>query len=223
MVTIYKILYNLLFVAGYLATTVLAAVIGHFGRQDIGFGIFAAATALHLLLLIVGSVITGRSREAVLAAQETSAIAVNGPVKIQSVRASASYQYDARTVWSVIRPAESAVLLSDAKHAFTVPGTPSGIGEQQCFISHDGSVSIIEVIGEDSPWWATTRPIANDEGNQRFTYRLEPTATGCTLTMGAILELPANATFAADPNVWWENHSRSYLNRIQEVLSARPN
>lgn len=39
-------------------------------------------------------------------------------------------------VWAFIRPAESAVLLDpDTVRGFTVPGTESGVGEQQCFFT----------------------------------------------------------------------------------------
>ena len=198
-------------------------VIGHFGRKDIEFAIFAVAMALYLALMVVESMVNRRNKRIRLFQEQASAAASNLPGKLCSMQASASYHYDAPTVWALIRPAESATFLSDAQRAFTVPGTPSGVGEQQCFIQRDGSVSIIEVIGEEGPWWATTRPIGQDANNERYTYRLEPTDTGCTLTMGAVIELPGDAAFASDPNEWWESHSRVYLNRIHEVLSARQN
>lgn len=221
MVIIFRVLHNVLFVAGYLSIIVLAAVISHYGRQDVGLAIFATATTMYVLQSVIAVAINRRQKRTVALAKEERVAAANAPARIHNLHASASYERDAHDVWALIRPAESAVLLSDAQRAFTVPGTPSGVGEQQCFIKRDGSVSIIEVIGEESPWWATTRPVAQNEINQRFTYRLEPTPEGCTLTLGAVLEVPGNATFVADPNDWWENHSRTYLNRIQEVLSAR--
>jgi len=221
-VTIFKILHNILFFAGYLAILVLAMVIGQFGRKDVELAIFAVAASLYLALMIVQSMVNRRNKRIRLM-QETSAAAANLPGKFHSLQASASYHYDAQTVWSLIRPAESATFLSDAQRAFTVPGTPRGVGEQQCFIGRDGSASIIEVIGEEGPWWATTRPIARNGNNRRTTYRLEPTATGCTLTVGAVIELAANSAFASDPNQWWESHIRPYLDRIGEVLSARQN
>lgn len=222
MVTIFKVLHNVLFLAGYISILVLAIIIGHSGRRDIEIAIFAITTTMYLVLLILGTAVNRKNKRMGFA-QERTALVGHTPAKIHSLHASASYNHDAHTVWSLIRPAESAVFLSDAQRAFTVPGTPSGVGEQQCFIKRDGSVSIVEIIGEESPWWATTRPIGQDANNQRFTYRLEPTPAGCTLTMGAVIEIPGNAGFAMDPNDWWESHSRIYLNRIQEVLSARQN
>ena len=217
----FKVLHNTLFYAGYLSIIVISAVISHFGHPDVGFGIFAVAMSMLVLLLIISAVINRNNKRAIASAAGISTTAASAPAEVHSFHASASYQHDAHTVWSLIRPAESAVLLSDAKHGFTVPGTPIGAGEQQCFIGQDGSASIIEVIGEESPWWATTRPISQDRINQRFTYRLEPTPSGCILTMGAVLELPGGAAFASSPHEWWESYSRPYLNRVQEVLSMR--
>jgi hypothetical protein len=57
--------------------------------------------------------------------------------------------------------------------------------------------------------------------NSRSTYRLEPTSTGCTLTLGTVIELPANEVLAEDPDQWWETQMRPYLTRIKEVLTAR--
>ena len=113
------------------------------------------------------------------------------------------------------------MLLSDVQKAFTVPGTPLGVGEQQCFIRRDGSVSIMEVIGEESPWWSTTRSITPGETNNRSTYRIEPTASGCTLTVSAVVELPISAEIAGGADEWWQSQMRPYLTRVKEVLSAR--
>lgn len=215
-----KILHDTLFAAGYLAIAVLASVISYFGNQALGLGILIAATVLLVMLLVLSAVVNRRHKRALETAQANHA---SDRTKTYSAHASETYEHDAHTVWSLIRPAESAVLLSDAVKAFTVPGTPSGVGEQQCFIDRDGSVSIIEVIGEESPWWATTRPIGPSEMNSRSTYRLEPTSYGCTLTVGTVIEIPANAEFAGNPDEWWDAQMRPYLSRIKEVLSSGSN
>ena len=220
MVIIIKVLHNVLFSAGYIAIAVLAIVIDHFGKPELGLGIFVTSSAMMLTLLIASSVVNRRFKQAARSAHEARTAAASGLTKSCSAHASETYEHDAHTVWSLIRPAESAVLLSDAQRAFTVPGTPAGVGEQQCFVSRDGSVSIIEVIGEESPWWATTRPIAQSAINSRCTYRLEPTPSGCTLTVGTVVELPADAELAVRPDEWWEAQIRPYLNRVKEVLSA---
>jgi hypothetical protein len=220
-ITFIKILHNILFAAGYLAIAVLASVVSYYGKPELGLGIILTATAMLATLLVASAVVKRRHSLAVRSAKNTEAAAAAVPTKTYSAHASEAYDHDAHTVWSLIRPAESAVLLSDAQRAFTVPGTPAGVGEQQCFIGRDGSVSIVEVIGEEGPWWATTRPIAPGMMNRRSTYRLEPTSTGCTLTVGTVIELPANAAFAENPDEWWETNMRPYLTRIKEVLSSR--
>lgn len=220
MVIFIKVLHNVLFSAGYIAIAVLAIVIDHFGKPELGLGIFVTSSAMMLTLLIASSVVNRRFKQAARSAHETKIAGASGLTKSFSAHASETYEHDAHTVWSVIRPAESAVLLSDAQKAFTVPGTPAGVGEQQCFVGRDGSVSIIEVIGEESPWWATTRPIAQSAMNSRRTYRLEPTPSGCTLTIGTVVEVPADAELAVRHDEWWEAQIRPYLNRVKEVLSA---
>lgn len=213
-----KILHDTLFAAGYLAIAVLASAISYFENQALGLGILITATALLVMLLVLSATVNRRHKRALEIAQNSCA---SDRTKTYSAQASENYEHDAHTVWALIRPAESAVLLSDAVKAFAVPGTPSGVGEQQCFIDRDGSVSIIEVIGEEGPWWATTRPIGSSEMNSRSTYRLEPTTYGCTLTVGTVIEIPANAEFAGNPDEWWNGQIRPYLTRIKEVLSSR--
>ena len=220
MVIFIKVLHNVLFSAGYIAIAVLAIMIDHFGKPELGLGIFVTSSVMMLTLLIASAAVNRRFKQAARSAHETKTAAASGLTKSFSAHASETYEHDAHTVWSVIRPAESAVLLSDAQKAFTVPGTPAGVGEQQCFVGRDGSVSIIEVIGEESPWWATTRPIAQSAMNSRRTYRLEPTPSGCTLTVGTVVEVPADAELAVRHDEWWEAQMRPYLNRVKEVLST---
>ncbi|WP_454697821.1 hypothetical protein [Arthrobacter humicola] len=221
MITLMKVLHSIIYAAGYLAIVVLASVIGSNGRPAVGLGIILTLAAVSAALLIASAVVNRRQKRAVQSVRSAAASAAAGRTRTYSAHISESYEHDASTVWSLIRPAESAVLLTDAQRAFTVPGTPAGVGEQQCFIRRDGSVSIIEVIGEEGPWWATTRSISPGEMNSRSTYRLEPTSTGCTLTLGTVIELPANEVLAEDPDQWWETQMRPYLTRIKEVLAAR--
>ena len=216
-----KVLQNILFVAGFLAIIVLASLIGYYGKTELELTIVLTASALVLMLAIATSIVNTQHNRAVKAAQEAQRANASAPPTTYSVQATEAFDYDAQTIWSLIRPAESAVLLTDAQRAFTVPGTPTGVGEQQCFIGRDGTATIIEVIGEESPKWATTRPLAPGKTNTRTSYTLEPTPTGCTLTMGMVIELKAGSKFAHDPQDWWESHARSYLKRVKEVLSAR--
>jgi len=216
-----KVLHNILFAAGYLAIAVLAAVISYYGKPELGLSIIVVASAMVLMLAVATGMLKLRHKRAVIATQEARVAIAYAPTITYRAQATEAFDYDAQTVWSLIRPAESAVLLADAQRAFTVPGTPNGVGEQQCFIGRDGTVSVIEVIGEESPWWATTRPVTSNKTNSRSTYTLEPTPTGCTLTMGTVIELSAGAKLAEDPQNWWESHARLYMKRVNEVLSAQ--
>jgi hypothetical protein len=216
-----KVLQNILFFAGYLAIAVLASTISYYGKPEVGLSIIVVASFLAVMLAVTTGIVNTRHKRAVKAAEKAQTAAVSAPPTTHSVQATEEFSYDAQTVWSLIRPAENAVLLTDVQRAFTVPGTPNGVGEQQCIIGRDGTASIIEVIGEESPWWATTRPLAPGKMNSRTTYTLEATPTGCTLTMGMVIELKAGDRFAKDPQIWWESHAGRYLNRVNEILSAR--
>ncbi|MDP9695357.1 UNVERIFIED_ORG: hypothetical protein J2X79_002934 [Arthrobacter globiformis] len=220
-ITFIRVLHGILFAAGYLAIAVLASVISYYGKPELGLGIIVTATAMWVTLVVASAVINRRHKRAVRSAEIAKSAAAAGQTKTYSAHATEVYEQDAHTVWSLIRPAESAVLLSDVQKAFTVPGTPLGVGEQQCFIRRDGSVSIMEVIGEESPWWSTTRSIAPGETNNRSTYQIEPTASGCALTVSAVVELPVNAEIAGGADEWWQSQMRPYLTRVKEVLSAR--
>lgn len=219
-VILIKLLHNVLLAAGYLAIAVLAVLIEQFGKPELGRGIFATASGMMLTLLIASAVVKRRQKKIMRSVHEAEAAGAAGITKSFSAYATETYEHDAHAVWALIRPAESAILLSDAQRAFTVPGTPRGVGEQQCLVNHDGSASIVEVIGEESPWWATTRPVAKSSTTSRSTYRLEPTVSGCRLTVGTVIEIPANAELAVRPEEWWEQQMRPYLNRIREVLDA---
>ncbi|MFE4833922.1 hypothetical protein ACFRAU_04475 [Arthrobacter sp. NPDC056691] len=221
MIKFIRVLHGILFVAGYLAIAVLASVISYYGKPELGLGIILSATLMWVTLGVTSAVVNHRHKRALHSAKAVDAAAASGRMKTYSAHASETFEHDAHTVWSLIRPAESAVLLSDAQKAFTVPGTPLGVGEQQCFIRRDGSVSIMEVIGEESPWWSTTRSITPGETNSRSTYRIEPTASGCTLTVSAVVELPINAEIAGGADEWWQSQIGPYLKRVKEVLSAR--
>lgn len=132
MIAFIKILHNTLFAAGYLAIAVLASVISYFGNRALGLGILVVETALFAMLLVLSAVVNRRQKRALETAQPSYA---SDRTETYSAHASETYEHDAHTVWSLIRPAESAVLLSDAVKAFTVPGTPSGVGEQQLSVT----------------------------------------------------------------------------------------
>lgn len=66
-------------------------------------------------------------------------------------------------VWALIGPAEHASVLSaNIVRGFTVPGTLTGVGQQQCFIDLHGNTCIIEVVEYEEGRRAVTRAISLD-------------------------------------------------------------
>lgn len=144
-----------------------------------------------------------------------------GPARTFSMEESETYECDAETLFALIRPAESSVLLSNAKHAFTVPGTPDGVGEQQCFIPENGCVSIIEVVAEERPWRAYTRGVTHNEADSRDSYELEPSGSGCKLTIGTSLQIPAGLRLSKKQQTEWRESTRQYMARAKQVLASQ--
>jgi hypothetical protein len=134
---------------------------------------------------------------------------------------SAFYRCEAQRIWDLIRGAQSSVLLGQAKSAFTVPGTPSGVGEQQCFVRHDGNVSIVEVLAEEAPKWSVVASVAPSQPQVRQTYRLEEAEEGCRLSIRCSLAVPAGFVWIEEAVQKWHGNTRRYLERIEEVLSVR--
>jgi hypothetical protein len=123
-----KVLHKVLFVAGYLAITILASLVSYYGKPELGLSIFGIATTLVLMLAVTTGIVNIRHKRTVKAAQEARTATASAPPTTHRVQATEEFGYDAQTVWSLIRPAENAVLLTDAQRAFTVPGTPNGVG-----------------------------------------------------------------------------------------------
>jgi hypothetical protein len=121
-------------------------VISAVGKPELGLNILAVASALALMLAVATGIVNTRHKRAVKAAQTVQAASASTPATTYTAQMTESFDHDPETVWALIRPAENSVLLLDTQRAFTVPGTPIGVGEQQCFIGRDGVVSIIEVI-----------------------------------------------------------------------------
>ena len=143
---------------------------------------------------------------------------MSAPGRTLRAEESESYPCDADTVWSLIRPAESAVLLSNAARAFTVPGTPTGVGEQQTFVRADGSAATVEVVEEAAPYWAKTITVAPTKDGMVQTYQIEPSESGCTLTMGMTATIPAIPGFSRRYEKMWRKDARRYLSRVKETV-----
>jgi len=128
-------------------------------------------------------------------------------------------------VWEFIRPAETAPLLQpEVRRAFHVPGTPSGVGEQQAAVIEgpDGTqLAVIHEITELRPGeYAETRSVTWPPSRQ--TFRLEPAPGGTTLTY----------TTEVSGARWWQPRTlvhkavvasaQRYVDAVKRVMESEP-
>lgn len=220
MITLYRVLEGILFIAGILAIVVLATLAGAAGNTVLGLSVIVSLVVLGLLMGFIGWLVDSRNRRAVERYNRALAGGLRAPRRTVQAEESETYHCDAETLWSLIRSAESAALQPHVKRAFTIPGTPIGVGEQQCFIRADGTVSIIEVLEEDRPYWATTRVITPSDVEAVQTYRIEPSGSVCRLTMGIAVEVPTRWPRLHQRG--WRASTRRYLASIQNATAMQP-
>ncbi|TPV47751.1 SRPBCC family protein [Pseudarthrobacter phenanthrenivorans] len=207
-------------IVGVPGILVLAAVADAAGNPQLGFGMIAGLFIL-LIALSAGSLFFRfKIRQAARQYHQAAARGVRAPGRTLRVEEAESYPCDAESVWSLIRSAESAVLLETATRAFTVPGTPTGVGEQQSFIRADGSATTIEVVEEEAPYWAKTVTVAPSDNDMVQTYRIEPSESGCTLRMSMTATIPAVPGYSRLYEKEWRKHMRRYLERVKENLAS---
>jgi hypothetical protein len=132
-------------------------------------------------------------------------------------------QHTAEEVWALIHPAENGPVLFPRQIAqgFKVPGTPDGVGEQQCFIDVAGNKSILEVIEYDEGRRAVTRTLSPpDPDRTRMVYSLEPLGSGCILSLS--LEMDASAEHCLNSTGRDQRRRRAqaqiYLLRVRQAL-----
>ncbi len=72
----------------------------------------------------------------------------SGPIRTFRIQEAVKLRQSPEVVWALIAAAEHAVVLTPESVArgFRVPGTPAGLGEQQCLVDLDGNTSIHEVV-----------------------------------------------------------------------------
>jgi Polyketide cyclase / dehydrase and lipid transport len=126
-------------------------------------------------------------------------------------------------VWAMILPAEHASVLSpNIARGFAVPGSPDGLGHQQCFTDLDGQTSIIEVIEYEEARRAVTQTISPTPAvPMRMVNELEPVSVGTLF----IFRLEIDATTAA---IGWTSATiaaqrqrmQDYLDRVRRALAA---
>ncbi len=204
--------FGLLVVAGLVSLTLLGASLLENGDNR-GFPILAVLLAGLLLTFIHGAREDQRGR------RESKVPAVASTCSITTTTSTAEYECEPAVVWSAIRPAEAAVALGvDVEHAFSVPAIEDGPRERQCFFLRSGQIHVIEIIEEIPERLAVTEPVLppSDVG-VRTTYRLEPTATGCRLTLEERVEMPPG--FAADEQAM-RRQSEAFLAGLAEHLKG---
>jgi hypothetical protein len=123
-------------------------------------------------------------------------------------------------VWALIQPAECAPLLSSTTaRGFKVPGTPDGVGEQQCFIDLEGNATIIEVTHIEVERCATTRVVSpSPPVPTRMRFEIQPIGVGCIVIVTSEVDLPAGRIVRPDGETEWRHWAAEYLERIRRVL-----
>jgi hypothetical protein len=130
-------------------------------------------------------------------------------------------RHAAAEVWALIAAPEHAATLSPGTvaRAFHVPGTPDGVGQQQCFVAPDGALSMLEVVEHVPARRAVTRTVSPSEPTPtRTSYDLTPFDGGCVLVFGVEVELFRDSALDPAGEQVWRREARGYLSRVQTAL-----
>lgn len=103
-------------------------------------------------------------------------------VKPRSFTSSVVVARDRASVWALLNDPELAVAMGQATSEFRVPGTPTGVGEQQCFVCRSGdraSASLVEVTEFVEGSLVRTKSLTRGGVS---TYQLEDVPEGTRLT-----------------------------------------
>lgn len=135
---------------------------------------------------------------------------------------SAIVPFTCEDVWNVIKPAEQAPLLDPSiRLGYRIPGTPHGIGEQQAFERHDGSVVTIEVIEYTEFRRAVTEQVSPRSTEQSRTIEtVEPVDGGCTYAVAFEIGLPAGRHVQQGFEQAWRDGMRKRIAAIHHVLTS---
>jgi hypothetical protein len=145
------------------------------------------------------------------------------PLRTFRIQESCKLRHTPEQVWRLVAPAEHGVLLlpETVARGFRVPGTPEGLGEQQCFVDLDGNASIHEVIEYSEARYAVMRMISPASPiGLRATHRVEPLGDACILTIGMEFDAPADTTWTQDQQNEWRRGASQYVDRVRRTLAA---
>lgn len=134
----HRFLAGVVVIAGVAGILVLAAMADAAGNPQLGFGMIAGLVILISALTAAAWFLRSRSRRSSGQYGRAGAQGVRAPGRTLRAEESESYPCDAQSVWSLIRSAESAVLLGNAARAFRVPGTPTGSGNDRALFGRTG-------------------------------------------------------------------------------------
>ena len=149
--------------------------------------------------------------------------APQGAVRTFRIQEAVKLRQAPEQVWALIAPAEHAVVLTPETVArgFRVPGTPAGLGEQQCFVDLEGSTSIHEVVEYVELRRAVTRMISPPTPVPlRATHQVEPLGEGCILSFGMEFDAPAGTIWPQEQQAEWRRTASRYLERVRHALAA---
>jgi hypothetical protein len=111
------------------------------------------------------------------------------------------------------------LLSSTTARGFTIPGTPDGVGEQQCFIDLEGNASVIEIIHFEKGRCATTRVMSpTPPVPTRTTFEVQPIKAGCIVILTFEVDLAVGRGLRPDSETEWRHGAADYLERLRRVL-----
>lgn len=131
----------------------------------------------------------------------------------------AKIRCSADEVWELVSKPEHAPLTlpEQVARGFAVPGTPAGVGGQQCFIDHEGNASIYEVLEHEPARRQVSRLVSPAPAVPvRSSRTLEPLGTACLLTVGT--EMDSSRGWSPAEQRQWTVAVRDYLERVRRIL-----
>jgi hypothetical protein len=204
-------------------TEVVAAVLALVGFIALsGSGHTDAAITLLVTLGGYDLLFALRRRQHRRAHTNSAQVAASGTVTTRHVQEAIKLWHTPEQVWSLIYPAENAALLSpDIARGYRVPGTPSGVGEQQAFIDVGGNTSVVEVIEQNDARRAVTKTVSPSPAFPlRTTVTLDPVADGCLMVYRYEYDVPASQALTEDQLQSWHEQARRYLEAVRHTLST---
>ena len=153
----------------------------------------------------------------------TDAVAVFRDTRTFRIHETVQLRHPPEHVWAFVHAAESSVLLlPGVVHAFTVPGTGAGLGEQQAVVDRDGRRTVIEVTEYEEGRRAVAAVISPPpEMPTRSVTALEPLGEGCALTYGVEYDAPLGSVWPKERRDSARAEVLQYLERVKWELDAQ--